>query len=311
MRLHQLLGTEFPIIQGGMANIATGRFAAACSNAGAMGIVAAGGLPPEVFREEIRLCRSLTDKPFGVNIMLMHPEVQTIAQIAAEEKVPFITSGAGNPAPFIPAWKEAGAMVFPVVAAVAVARIAARAGADGVIAEGMESGGHIGEATTMALVPRVVDAVDLPVVAAGGIATGRQMLAAFALGACGVQVGTCLLTSKECPIHENYKAAILAARDSSTVITGRSVGAPVRCIKNPMTHAYLKMEQEGVDKARLEELTLGSLRRAVFEGDVKQGSLLAGQVAGMAKEILPLRTIFETLCHDCDAQLAQLKGVQG
>jgi len=306
MRLDQLLGTEFPIIQGGMANIATGQFAAAVSNAGAMGIVAGGGMRPEDFRREIHICRELTEKPFGVNIMLMHPQVEELAGIAAQEKVPFITTGAGNPAQFIPMWKDAGAKVYPVVAAVAVAKVAQRAGADGVIAEGMESGGHVGEMATMALVPQVVDAVDIPVVAAGGIADGRQMLAAYALGACGVQVGTCLLASVECPVHPNYKEAVLKAKDSSTTVTGRSVGAPVRGLKNPMTRVYLSKERAGVEKMELEELTLGSLRKAVFDGDVKNGSLLAGQVAGMVKEIRPLRIIFEDLCRGCDLQFVEL-----
>ena len=206
-KLNEWLGIEFPFIQGGMANIATAEFAAAVSNAGALGLIGAGGMPPEVFQESIRRCRSLTDKPFGVNIMLMHPQVEQLAAIAAEEKVAVITTGAGDPTRFIPAWKESGAKVIPVVAAVALAKLVAKRGADAVIAEGTESGGHVGETTTMALVPQVVDAVDIPVIAAGGIASGRQLLAAYALGAIGAQVGTCLLVSEECPVHENYKKA--------------------------------------------------------------------------------------------------------
>ena len=267
MKLNELLGTEFPIIQGGMANIATGEFAAAVSNAGAMGLIGAGGMNADTFRENIRKCRTLTDKPFGVYIMLMHPQAKEMAQIAAEEKVPFITTGAGNPASFIPMWKEAGAKVFPVVSVVALAKLVARAGADGVIAEGTESGGHVGELTTMALVPQVCDAVDLPVVAAGGIADSRQLVAAFALGACGAQVGTCLLVSQECPIHENYKEAVIKAKDSGTVVTGRIGGTPVRILKNPMAKAYIAKEKEGADKMELEQFTLGSLRRAVLDGD--------------------------------------------
>ena len=307
MKLNEILGTEFPIIQGGMANIATGEFAAAVSNAGAMGLIGAGGMNADTFRENIRKCRALTDKPFGVNIMLMHPQAKEMARIAAEEKVPFITTGAGNPASFIPMWKEAGAKVFPVVSVVALAKLVARAGADGVIAEGTESGGHVGELTTMALVPQVCDAVDLPVVAAGGIADSRQLVAAFALGACGAQVGTCLLVSQECPIHENYKEAVIKAKDSGTVVTGRIGGTPVRILKNPMAKAYIAKEKEGADKMELEQFTLGSLRRAVFDGDTKNGSLMAGQVAGMLHEIRPLRAILEDLCGGCRSVLDRVE----
>ena len=310
MRLNEILGTEFPFIQGGMANIATGEFAAAVSNAGAMGLIGAGGMNVETFRENIHKCRSLTDKPFGVNIMLMHPQVKELAAVAAEEKVPFITTGAGNPAPYLSMWKDAGAKVFPVVPAVALAKLVIRAGADGVIAEGTESGGHVGEATTMALVPQVADAIDAPVVAAGGIADGRQLLAAYALGACGAQLGTCLLVSEECPIHPNYKQALLKAGDRATVVTGRTTGAPVRCLKNAMTKTYLSMEKQGVDKMELEKLTLGSLRRAVFDGDTETGSLMAGQVAGMLHEIRPLRAIFEDLQAGCERCLEGLEGVK-
>ena len=306
MKLNQILGTEFPFLQGGMANIATGEFAAAVSNAGAMGLIGAGGMDVDTLRENIRKCRALTDKPFGVNIMLMHPQVKGLAQVAAEEHVDLITTGAGNPAPFLPMWKESGAKVFPVVAAVALAKLVAKAGADGVIAEGTESGGHVGELTTMALVPQVRDAVDIPVVAAGGIASGEQMLAAFALGACGAQLGTCLLVSQECPIHENYKQAVLKARDSSTIVTGRIGGTPVRILKNPMAREYVAREKAGADKLELEEFTLGSLRRAVFGGDVKTGSLMAGQVAGQLTEIRPLRAIFEDLYAGYQARLAAL-----
>ena len=305
--LNEILGTRYPIIQGGMANIATGEFAAAVSNAGAMGLIGAGGMDADTFRENIRKCRTLTHKPFGVNIMLMHPQAREMAQIAAEERVPFITTGAGNPASYIPMWKEAGAKVFPVVSVVALAKLVARAGADGVIAEGTESGGHVGELTTMALVPQVRDAVDLPVVAAGGIADSRQLVAAFALGACGAQVGTCLLVSEECPIHENYKAAVLKAKDSGTVVTGRIGGTPVRILKNPMAKTYIAKEKEGADKLELEEFTLGALRRAVFEGDVKSGSLMAGQVAGMLHAVRPLRAILEELCGGCQGVLERME----
>ena len=300
-KLNEWLGIEFPFIQGGMANIATAEFAAAVSNAGALGLIGAGGMPPEVFQESIRRCRSLTDKPFGVNIMLMHPQVEQLAAIAAEEKVAVITTGAGDPSRFIPAWKESGAKVIPVVAAVALAKLVAKRGADAVIAEGTESGGHVGETTTMALVPQVREMTDLPVIAAGGIASGRQLAAAFALGACGAQIGTCLLVSEECPIHINYKQALLKAKDSDTTVTGRSVGAPVRILKNQMSREYLAKERAGADKMELEHYTLGSLRRAVFDGDTKTGSLMAGQVAGMLHEIRPLRAILEELYTDYQA----------
>ena len=295
-KLNEILGTEFPFIQGGMANIATPQFAAACSNAGALGVIAAGGIrEPEELREQIRLCRSLTDKPFGVNLMLMNPAADQMAQIIAQEKVQVVTTGAGNPGKYIPAWKEAGVKVFPVVAAPILAKRLERYGIDGIIAEGCESGGHIGELTTMALVPQVVDAVSVPVIAAGGIADGRQLTAAFALGACGVQVGTCLLASEECPIHVNYKQAVLKAGANDTTVTGRSTGAPVRVLKNKMAREYLRMEKKDVPLEEMEQLTLGSLRKAVFDGDVDGGSFMAGQVAGMVHEIRPLRQIFEEL----------------
>ena len=227
IKLNELLGTKYPIIQGGMANIATGAFAAACSNAGALGVIATGHLRSgDALRQEIRTCKSLTDKPFGVNLMLMNPCADEFAQIIVEEGVRVVTTGAGSPGKYIPAWKAAGILVIPVVASTVLARRLVGFGADAIIAEGTESGGHVGEMTTMALVPQVLDAVDVPVIAAGGIADGRQFAAALALGACGVQVGTCLLASQECPIHENYKNAILKAKDSDTTVTGRSVGGP-------------------------------------------------------------------------------------
>ena len=301
MKLNEILGTEFPIIQGGMANIATGAFAAAVSNAGAMGVVASGGMDAEALRREIRAARAATDKPFGVNLMLMNPHIEELAQMVAEEGVSLVTTGAGNPGKYIPAWKEAGIKVFPVVPAPVLAKRLERYGVDGFIAEGTESGGHVGEMTTMALIPQVVDAVDVPVVAAGGIADGRQMAAAFALGACGVQVGTCLLASVECPIHDNYKQAVIKAKATDTVVTGRSTGAPVRVLKNKMAQAYLQMEKNSPPREELEKLTLGSLRRAVVDGDVDNGSFMAGQVAGMVQEIRPLREIFQSLMEGCQA----------
>ena len=307
MKLNEFLGTEFPFIQGGMANIATGEFAAACSNAGALGLIGAGGMNAETLRSHIRTAKSLTNKPFGVNIMLMNPEADAMAQVVVEEGVPVVTTGAGNPGKYMAAWKAAGIKVIPVVAAATLAVHLERTGADAVIAEGTESGGHVGEMTTMALVPQVCDAVHIPVIAAGGIADGRQLAAAYALGACGVQVGTCLLVSEECPIHENYKAALLKARDSDTIVTGRTGGAPVRVLKNRMSREYVRQEKAGADKMELEKYTLGSLRRAVFEGDTTTGSLMAGQVAGMLHEIRPLRAIFEDLDKGCRATLAALE----
>ena len=295
MKLNELLPIEFPFIQGGMANIATGKFAAAVSNAGALGLIGSGGMNLEMLRENIHICRSLTEKPFGVNIMLMHPQAAEMAKLVADEKVPIVTTGAGNPGEYIDLWKQAGAKVIPVVPGVALAKRVAEHGADAVIAEGTESGGHVGELTTMALVPQVADAVEIPVIAAGGIADGRQLLAAFALGAVGVQLGTCLLVSEECPVHENYKQAVLKAKDNSTIVTGRSSGAPVRVLKNRMAREYVKQEKAGMDRMELEKYTLGSLRRAVFDGDVETGSLMAGQVAGQLHEIKPLRRIFEDL----------------
>lgn len=292
MKINELLNTEYPFIQGGMANIATGEFAAAVSNAGGLGLIGAGGMTTEMLRDNIRKCRELTDKPFGVNIMLMHPEAEEMAKLVADEGVKIVTTGAGNPSKYISMWKEHGMIIMPVVSTVALAKKMESLGVDAVIAEGTESGGHVGETTTMALVPQVADAVNIPVIAAGGIACGRQLAAAFALGACGAQLGTCLLVSEECPIHEAYKEAVIKATDISTIVTGRISGTPVRIIKNTMAREYVKQEKLGADKMELEKFTLGSLRRAVFEGDVKNGSLMAGQVAGQLKEIKPVKEIF-------------------
>lgn len=304
--LNEILGTKYPFIQGGMANIATGEFAAACSNAGALGLIGAGGMNTESLRENIRRCKELTDRPFGVNIMLMHPQADEFAKIVVEEGVPILTTGAGNPGKYMAEWKAAGIKVIPVVAAAVLARHLEKIGADAVIAEGGESGGHVGDAATMALVPQVCDAVSIPVIAAGGIADGRGVAAALALGACGVQVGTCLLASEECPIHENYKAAILKAKDSDTIVTGRIAGTPVRVLKNQMSRDYVRQEKAGADKMELEQFTLGSLRRAVFEGDTKTGSLMAGQAAGMVHEIRPVADIFKDLNDGYKARLAEI-----
>ena len=303
MKLNDLTGTKYPIIQGGMANIATGAFAAAVSNAGGLGLVASGGMNAEALRKEIRICKEKTDKPFGVNLMLMNPDVDNIAKMLTEEKVGFITTGAGNPAKYMAEWKAMGAKVFPVVASVALAKVMVKAGADAVIAEGGESGGHVGDMTTMTLLPQVVDAVSVPVIAAGGIADGRQMAAAMLLGACGVQIGTCLLVSEECPIHDNYKQALIKAKDNSTTVTGRSQGAPVRIIKNEMAREYLKLEAQGADREELEKITLGGLRRAVIDGDVVRGSVMAGQVCGQLKEIRPVADILKSLYEDAKTVL--------
>ena len=298
MKLNELLGIKYPIIQGGMANIATGEFAAAVSNAGGLGLIGAAGMNPEALRENIRRAKELTDKKFGVNLMLMNPHVDEMAEIVVEEGIKYLTTGAGNPNKYMAAWKEAGIFVMPVVASVALARLMERAGADAVIAEGTESGGHIGELTTMALVPQVVDAVNIPVIAAGGIADGRQLAAAYALGAIGAQVGTCLLVSEECPVHEAYKAAVVKAKDIDTIVTGRIAGTPVRILKNKMAREYVKKEKEGATLMELEQYTLGSLRRAVFEGDVQTGSVMAGQVAGQLKAVRPVAEILEELCAE-------------
>lgn len=295
MRLNEMLGIKYPFIQGGMANIATGEFAAAVSNAGGLGLIGAGGMSVEMLRDNIRKCKELTNNPFGVNLMLMHPQADEMADLIVEEGVKIVTTGAGNPAKHVEKWKAAGMKIMPVVSAVALAKKMESLGVDAVIAEGTESGGHVGEMTTMTLVPQVVDAVNIPVVAAGGIADGRGLAAAFALGACGVQLGTCLLVSEECPIHPAYKEAVLKAKDNSTIVTGRIAGTPVRIIKNTMAREYVKQEKAGVDKMELEKFTLGSLRRAVFEGDVKTGSLMAGQSAGQVNEIRPIQSIFDDM----------------
>jgi enoyl-[acyl-carrier protein] reductase II len=310
MKLNEMLGIKYPIIQGGMANIATGKFAAQVSNAGALGIIASGGLNAEAIRKEIKECKALTDKPFGVNLMLMNPDVDNIASMLVEEGVKIITTGAGTPGKYMPMWKEAGIMVIPVVASTALARKVEQLGADAVIAEGGESGGHVGDMTTMTLVPQVIDSVNIPVIAAGGIADGRQFVAAMALGAIGVQVGTCLLVSEECPIHINYKEALLKAKDNGTAVTGRSLGAPVRILKNQMAREYLKLEAQGVGRDELEQITLGGLRRAVFDGDVKTGSVMSGQVCGQLKEIKPLAEILDNLYEDAKKELTKLKAAE-
>ena len=294
-KITELLGIQYPVIQGGMAWVAEHNLAAAVSNAGGFGIIGAASAPPEIVREEIRKCKELTDKPFGVNVMLMNPNADEVAQIVIEEGVKAVTTGAGNPAKYMAMWKEAGIKVMPVVASVAMARLMERAGADAVVAEGMESGGHIGQTTTMALLPQVVDAVSIPVIGAGGIADGRGLAAALMLGAEAVQVGTAFLVAKENIVHENYRKKVISASDIDSAVTGTTTGHPVRCIKNKMTKEYLRMEKEGVELMELENLTLGSLRRAVIEGDAQMGTVMAGQIAGMIKEEKTCKQIVEDM----------------
>lgn len=310
MMLDKMLGIKYPIIQGGMANIATGEFAAAISNAGALGIIGSGSMDHVMLKNEIDICRSKTDKPFGVNLMLMNPDADAIAKVIADEKIRVVTTGAGSPGKYVPMWKEAGCIVIPVIASVALGKMMEREGVTAVIAEGQEAGGHVADMTTMTLVPQAVDALNIPVIAAGGIADGRQMASAFALGACGVQIGTCLLVSSECPIHENYKNALIKAKDNATAVTGRSGGAPVRILKNKMAREYLRLERQGADKMELEKLTLGGLRRAVFDGDVDNGSVMAGQDCGQLKEIRPAADILSGLYEGLKESIGKLGAME-
>lgn len=280
-RITELLGVEYPIIQGGMAWVAEHHLAAAVSEAGGLGLIGGANAPGEVVRDEIRKARKLTDKPFGVNVMLMSPYADDVAKVIVEEGIQVVTTGAGNPEKYMDIWKAAGVKVIPVVASVALARRMERHGADAVVAEGCESGGHIGEQTTMTLVPQIADAVEIPVIAAGGIGDGRGIAAAFMLGAEAVQIGTRFVVSKEAVVHENYKQRIIKAKDIDSAVTGRSHGHPIRCLRNEMTREYVKMEAEGKSFEELEYMTLGALRRAVQEGDVAKGTVMAGQIAGL------------------------------
>lgn len=302
-RVSELLGTEYPLIQGGMAWVAEYHLAAAVSNAGGLGLIGAASAPPEVVREQIREAKKLTDKPFGVNVMLLNPNAPEVAQIVIEEGVKVVTTGAGSPAKFMDAWKEAGVKVIPVVASVAMAKMMERAGADAVVAEGMESGGHIGSQTTMTLVPQIADAVSIPVIAAGGIADGRGIAASMMLGAEGVQMGTRFIVADESIVHENYKERVIKAKDIDSEITGMSTGHPIRVLRNKMSREYLKMEKEGASFEELEQLTLGSLRKAVIDGDVVGGSLMAGQSAGMVKKKQTCKEIIEEIMAEADALL--------
>lgn len=280
-RITELLGIEYPIIQGGMAWVAEHHLAAAVSEAGGLGLIGGANAPAEIVREEIRKARALTKKPIGVNVMLLSPHAEEVAKVVVEEGIQAVTTGAGNPEKYMDMWKSAGIKVIPVVASVALAKRMERYGADAVVAEGTESGGHIGEQTTMTLVPQVVDAVSIPVIAAGGIGDGRGMAAAFMLGAQAVQIGTRFVVAKESIVHDNYKQRVLKAKDIDSAVTGRSHGHPVRCLRNQMTREYVRLEQEGKSFEELEYLTLGALRNAVMNGDVTNGTVMAGQIAGM------------------------------
>ena len=304
-RVSRLLGTKYPVIQGGMAWVAEYHLAAAVSNAGGLGIIGAASAPPEVVREQIREVKARTNQPFGVNVMLLNPNAPEVAKIVIEEKVPVVTTGAGSPAKFMEAWKQAGVVVIPVVASVAMAKMMERAGADAVVAEGMESGGHIGEQTTMTLVPQVVDAVSIPVIAAGGIADGRGIAAAFMLGAEAVQIGTRFVVSKESIVHENYKQRIIKAKDIDSTVTGRTHGHPVRCLRNQMTREYIKLEQEGKSFEELEYLTLGTLRKAVQEGDVTNGTVMAGQIAGMITKEQTCKEMIDEMMEQAEKLLGR------
>ena len=302
-RLTEILDLKYPVIQGGMAWVAESHLASAVSEAGGLGVIAAASAPAEWVREQIREVRKHTNCPFGVNIMMISPNADEVAKIVVEEKVPVVTTGAGTPEKYMDIWKEAGIKVIPVVASVAMAKRMERCGADAVVAEGTEAGGHIGENTTMVLVPQVVDSVQIPVIAAGGIADGRGMAAAFMLGAEGVQMGTRFVATNEAEVHENYKQCIIRAKDIDSRVTGRATGHPVRALRNNMTTEYIRLEKEGASFEELEHLTLGSLRKAVVDGDVKTGSVMAGQIAGLIADIKPCKEAIESIVYQAEALL--------
>ncbi len=302
-KITELLGIKYPIIQGGMAWVAESTLAAAVSNAGGLGLIAGGAAPIDYLRDQIRKCKSLTDKPFGVNIMLMSPNAEELAQLVIDEGVPVITTGAGNPGKYMEAWKAAGIKVIPVIPSVALAKRMERAGADAVVAEGTESGGHIGENTTMCLVPQVVDAVSIPVIAAGGIADGRGVAASFMLGAQGVQVGTVFLAAEECQVHENYKKLVLEAKDTDSIVTGRFTGHPCRGVKTKYAKKLLTFERDGGTPEEFEEMTLGSLRKAAVDGNIDEGSFLCGAIAGLVNEIEPVKVIIERMFDSAEKLL--------
>ena len=302
-RITELLNIQYPIIQGGMAWVAEHHLAAAVSEAGGLGLIGGANAPGEVVRQEIRKARELTDKPFGVNVMLLSPYADDVAKVVVEEGIKVVTTGAGTPEKYMDMWKEAGIKVIPVVASVALAKRMEKYGADAVVAEGCESGGHIGDQTTMTLVPQVVDAVSIPVIAAGGIGDGRGIAAAFMLGAEAVQIGTRFVVAKESQVHENYKQRIIKAKDIDSAVTGRSHGHPVRCLRNQMTREYLKLEQEGKSFEELEYLTLGTLRRAVQEGDITNGTVMAGQIAGMISKEQTCKEMIEEMMEQANQLL--------
>ena len=300
-RVTELLNIEYPVIQGGMAWVADANLAAHVSKAGGMGFIGAANAPAEWVKEQIHIARKITDKPVGVNIMLLSDYADEIAQLVIDEHIEAVTTGAGNPSKYMKAWKEAGIRVIPVVASVALARMMERAGADAVVAEGMESGGHIGEETTMTLVPQVVDAVNIPVIAAGGIGDGRGVCAAFMLGAEAVQMGTRFVVADESIVHDNYKNRIIAARDIDSEVTGRSTGHPVRVLRNKMSKEYLKLEGSGISIEELEKMTAGSLRAAVVDGDVTNGSVMAGEIAGLIKQRQSCAEIINDVMSEMEA----------
>lgn len=303
-RITELLGCEYPIIQGGMAWVAENTLASAVSNAGGVGLIAGGNAPIDYLREQIRLCKEKTDKPFGVNIMLMSDNADDLAQLVIDEGVKVVTTGAGNPGKYISAWKTAGVKVIPVVPSVALAKRMERAGADAVVAEGTESGGHIGENTTMCLVPQVVDAVSIPVIAAGGIADGRGMAASFMLGAEGVQIGTRFLASEECQIHSTFKELVIKAKDTDSVVTGRYTGHPCRNVKTKFAKQLANGEKDGtLTPDEFEKLTVGALRRAVVDGDLESGSFLCGAIAGMINEVKPCDAIVKEIMEQAEKLL--------
>ena len=302
-KVTELLQIEYPIIQGGMAWVAEHHLAAAVSEAGGFGLIGAASAPPEIVREEIRKAKELTDKPFGVNIMLLNPNADEVAKIVVEEGIQAVTTGAGNPEKYMPMWKEAGVKVIPVVASVAMAKRMERYGADAVVAEGMEAGGHIGNQTTMALIPQIVDAVNIPVIAAGGIGDGRGVAASFMLGAEGVQMGTRFVVADESIVHDNYKDRIVKAKDIDSVVTGQSTGHPVRCLRNQMTKEYIKKEQEGVPFEELERMTLGSIRKAVMDGDILNGTVMAGQIAGLVSKRQSCKEILQEIMTEAEKLL--------
>ena len=304
-RITEMLGIEYPIIQGGMAWVAEHHLAAAVSEAGGLGLIGGASAPGEVVREEIRKAKELTKKPFGVNVMLMSPHADDVAKVVVEEGVKVVTTGAGNPAKYMKMWKEAGIIVIPVVASVALAKLMERGGADAVVAEGTESGGHIGESTTMTLVPQVADAVSIPVIAAGGIGDGRGIAAAFMLGAEAVQIGTRFVVAKESIVNEKYKERIIKAKDIDSAVTGRSHGHPVRCLRNQMTREYNRLEAEGKSFEELEYLTLGSLRKAVMEGDVVNGTVMAGQIAGLISKEQTCKEMIEAMMAQAETLLGR------